>query len=276
MPRIALSLAYDGAGWLGWQTQRQGRTLQDAFEAAAAQFLDHPVSTICAGRTDAGVHALSQVVHLDTSAQRSVQSWVRGMNALLPSSMAVQWAAPVSDTFHARFSVASRSYVYVVRQAKVRSPLTQGRVAWVYQPLNLAAMRAAAACLVGEHDFSSFRSAQCQAASPVRTLWQLDIHAQGDFYWFYLQANAFLHHMVRNLVGALLTVGMGRQTPAWMAQLLSERDRRRAAPTWTADGLYLADVTYPRAFGLPEHTWETRLAHLTGMRGPITPCAAGM
>jgi len=269
MPRVALSVAYDGTGWQGWQTQRQGRSLQEVFEAAAARFLDHPVATICAGRTDAGVHALSQVVHLDTAASRSTESWVRGMNALLPANMAVQWAAPVPDAFHARFSALSRAYVYVVRQARVRSPFTQGRVAWVHQPLNLDAMRQASACLLGEHDFSSFRSSQCQAASPVRTLQQLHIHAQGDFYGFYLQANAFLHHMVRNLMGALLYVGMGRQSPAWMAQLLSQRDRRRAAPTWTADGLYLAHVAYPLGFGLPECAWQTRLASLTGMRAPM-------
>jgi len=266
MPRVALSVAYDGTGWQGWQTQRQGRSLQEAFETAAAQFLDHPVSTICAGRTDAGVHALSQVVHLDTAASRSPESWVRGMNALLPDSMAVQWAAPVSDTFHARFSALSRTYVYVVRQARVRSPFTHQRVAWMYQPLDLDAMRAAAAHLVGEHDFSSFRSSQCQAASPVRTLRQLHIHQQGDFVAFSLQANAFLHHMVRNLVGALLYVGMGRQPPEWMAQLLSARDRRCAAPTWSADGLYLSDVAYPDDFGLPQSTWQTCLACLTGMR----------
>jgi len=266
MPRMALSVAYDGAGWQGWQIQRQGRALQDVFEAAAARFLDHPVSTICAGRTDAGVHALSQIVHLDTDAQRPSESWVRGLNALLPASMAVQWAAPVSDAFHARFSALSRSYVYVVRQSRVRSPFTQGRVAWVHHPLCVDAMRQAAAHLVGEHDFSSFRSSQCQAASPVRTLHQLDVHVQGDFYWFYLRANAFLHHMVRNLMGALLYVGIGRQSPAWMTQLLSARDRRRAPPTWTADGLYLVDVAYPCDFGLPASDWQARLASLTGMR----------
>jgi len=265
MPRMALSVAYDGTGWQGWQTQRQGLSLQEAFEAAATQFLNHPVATICAGRTDAGVHALSQVVHLDTTASRSLESWVRGMNALLPDSMAVQGAAKVPATFHARFSAVARSYVYIVRQARVRSPLTHRRVAWVYQTLDLDAMRAAAATVVGEHDFSSFRASQCQAASPVRSLQQLHIAQQGDLIVFYLRANAFLHHMVRNLVGALLYVGMGRQPPIWMAQLLAARDRRQAAPTWSADGLYLADVTYPEHFGLPQSTWQTRLARLTGM-----------
>jgi len=269
MPRVALSVAYDGTQWLGWQTQRQGRTLQEAFEQAAARFLDHPVATICAGRTDAGVHALSQVVHLDTDARRPPESWVRGLNALLPASMAVQWTAPVPDTFHARFSALSRSYVYLVRQSRVRSPLTQGRVAWVHQALNLDAMRQAAIHLVGEHDFSSFRSSQCQAASPIRTLHRLDIHAQGDFYGFYLCANAFLHHMVRNVIGALLYVGMGRHAPAWMEQLLRARDRRRAPPTWSAGGLYLVDVVYPPGFGLPEDDWKIRWERLTGMSFPL-------
>jgi len=269
VPRLALSLAYDGAAWQGWQIQRQGRTLQDTFEVAASQFLNHKVTSVCAGRTDAGVHALSQVVHVDTVAERSATAWVRGLNALLPSSMAVQWAVPVPDVFHARFSALSRSYVYIVRSAKVRSPLTHARVGWVHAPLCLARMRQAAACLIGEHDFSSFRSSQCQAASPVRSLQQLCIHQEGDFCWFYLSANAFLHHMVRNLVGALLYVGMGRQTPEWLEQLLQQRDRRRAAPTFSAAGLYLAQVTYPGIYNLPAEDWRTTLASLTGMQAPI-------
>jgi len=265
MARVVLSLAYDGAGWRGWQTQAGGNTLQDTLEAAAAQFLDHPVATICAGRTDAGVHALHQVVHLDTPAQRRPESWVRGLNALLPDSMAVQWAVPVADDFHARFSALSRSYVYLVRQSRVRSPLSHNRVAWVPQVLNVAAMRAACVHVLGEHDFSSFRSSQCQAASPVRTLQQLDIHVQGDFYVFVLRANAFLHHMVRNLMGVLLYIGMQRQPPAWIKTVLAARDRSCAAPTWTAAGLYLVDVAYPQAFALPHSDWQARLAHLTGM-----------
>jgi len=251
MPRIALGIVYDGSPWQGWQTQPSGRTVQDAVEAALAQFLAEPVATICAGRTDTGVHALGQVVHLDTAAQRRGESWVRGMNAILPRSIAVQWSAPVDDSFHARYSAVSRSYVYLVRNARQRSPLMEGRAGWVYHGLSLEPMREAARRLVGEHDFSSFRSSECQAASPVRTLSVLDIEQFGEFFLFTFKANAFLHHMVRNLMGALLYVGQGRQDPAWMDTLLLERDRRRAAPTFAPDGLYLAEVEYPARYGLP-------------------------
>lgn len=268
MPRIALSLSYDGSPWHGWQTQPHGIALQDAFETAAAQFLAHPVATICAGRTDTGVHALSQVLHLDTTAQRSPESWVRGLNALLPPSMAVQWAVPVADDFHARFAAQSRSYVYVLRSARVRSPLLHGRVGWVHYPLRLDSMQAAAQHLLGEHDFSSFRSSQCQAATPVRTMQRLDIRQQDDLYFFHLTANAFLHHMVRNIVGALLYVGMGRQPSDWLAGLLAQRDRRRAPPTFAPDGLYLAHVDYPDVFSLPRTDWQASLASLTGWRMP--------
>jgi tRNA pseudouridine38-40 synthase len=251
MRRIALGLAYDGAGWQGWQTQPGGAGVQDALEAALAQFLGHPCSTICAGRTDAGVHALAQVVHLDTDAERSAQSWVRGLNALLPDSVAVQWAQPVSMDFHARYGARSRTYLYIVREAPVRSPLLRGKTGWVFQPLDLAAMQQAMLALPGEHDFSSFRSSQCQAASPVRLMRHASVTRHGGFCVFSFTANAFLHHMVRNLVGALLYIGMGRQPPGWLAELLELRDRRLAAPTFSPAGLYLAAVEYDAAYGLP-------------------------
>ncbi|HWL30337.1 MAG TPA: tRNA pseudouridine(38-40) synthase TruA [Burkholderiaceae bacterium] len=251
MPRMALGIAYDGSEWQGWQTQPDGKTVQDTLECALAQFLAHPVGTICAGRTDTGVHALGQVVHIDTPAVRRMESWVRGLNALLPGSIAVQWAQPVPDTFHARFSALSRTYVYLVRNSRVRSPLMRSRAGWVYHALDLHRMRDAARRLTGEHDFSCFRSSQCQAASPIRTLHALDIDRQGEYFVFTFQANAFLHHMVRNLMGALLYVGQGRQEPSWMDMLLADRDRRRAAPTFAPDGLYLAQVEYPDEFYLP-------------------------
>lgn len=251
MPRMALGVAYDGSSWQGWQTQTGGRTVQDRLESALGQFLAQPVGTICAGRTDTGVHGLGQVVHIDTAVQRRMESWVRGLNALLPDSIAVQWAQAVPDTFHARFSAVSRTYLYLVRNSRVRSPMLHGRAGWVYHALDLASMREAARFLVGEHDFSCFRSSQCQAASPVRTLQALDIQRYGDFFLFTFKANAFLHHMVRNLMGALLYVGQGRQAPAWMEALLAQRDRRMAAPTFAPDGLYLAKVDYPAEFGLP-------------------------
>lgn len=269
MPRVALGIAYDGSHWLGWQTQPGGRTVQDTLEAALAQFLAQPrVNTICAGRTDTGVHALEQVVHLDSSARRRPESWVRGLNALLPSSIAVQWAQPVPDDFHARFSARARSYIYVVRNSRVRSPLQHGRVGWVYHPLELEPMKDAARRLLGEHDFSSFRSSQCQAASPVRTLHALDVEQHGDYFLFTFRANAFLHHMVRNLMGALLYVGQGRQPACWMDELLSQRDRCRAAPTFAPDGLYFVRADYPSAFLLPESRLEDLVQSHLGLQVP--------
>ncbi|MFC4298447.1 MAG: tRNA pseudouridine(38-40) synthase TruA [Castellaniella sp.] len=268
MGRIALGLSYDGQGWQGWQTQPGGRTLQDTLESALRRFLAAPaVATICAGRTDAGVHALQQVVHLDTQAVRRDESWVRGLNALLPGTLAVQWACAVPDDFHARFDARARTYFYVLRSAPVRSPILQGRVGWVHERLDDAAMRAAAAVLVGEHDFSAFRSSECQAASPVRTLQALEIHRTGDFLIFEFRANAFLHHMVRNLMGVLVMVGRGRRPPGWAAELLRDRDRRRAAPTFMADGLYLAHADYPDA-DLPQRTPREALRHHLGGLSP--------
>lgn len=268
MPRVALGISYDGSHWLGWQTQPGGRTVQDTLEAALSQFLAQPVSTICAGRTDTGVHALGQVVHLDTSAQRRSESWVRGLNALLPPSIAVQWAQPVNEAFHARYSAGSRTYIYLVRNARVRSPLMHGRAGWVYYQLDLESMSDAAARLVGQHDFSGFRSSQCQAASPIRTIESLDIERRGDFFLFTFKANAFLHHMVRNLMGALLYIGQGKQPAAWIDELLMHRDRRRAAPTFAPDGLYLAHVSYPVEFGLPEGSPTERLWSQVGIPPP--------
>jgi tRNA pseudouridine38-40 synthase len=252
MPRLALGLAYDGVAWQGWQTQPHHRTVQDQLEAALAQFLAAPASTVCAGRTDAGVHAAMQVIHLDTEAQRRPESWVRGLNALLPSSVAVRWAQPVPDAFHARFSALSRTYTYLLWNDRVRPALWAGRAGWCFHALDVAAMRDAAARLLGEHDFSSFRSSQCQARHPVRTLTQLDIEERGPFLVFTLRANAFLHHMVRNIMGALLQVGQGRQAPQWMEELLRARDRTRGAPTFMPDGLYLSAIEYAPQFGLTD------------------------
>ncbi|MBO9355290.1 tRNA pseudouridine(38-40) synthase TruA [Bordetella petrii] len=252
MSRVALGLAYDGSSWQGWQTQPHRQTVQDTLEAALGRFagIDGSIATVCAGRTDTGVHAAMQVVHLDTDLDRRPESWVRGVNAFLPPSIAVQWAQPVSDDFHARFSARSRTYLYVLWRGRVRPPLWAGRAGWCFQPLDVAAMRQAAALLLGEHDFSSFRSSQCQARHPVRTLQRLDIDERGPFLVFTLRANAFLHHMVRNLMGALLQIGQGRQPAQWMPALLAARDRRLAAPTFAADGLYLSAIEYPAEFQL--------------------------
>lgn len=248
--RMALGLCYDGSSWQGWQKQPSGHTIQNQLETALKRFLAAPTATVCAGRTDTGVHALNQVVHLDTTAQRSDESWVRGLNALLPSSISVQWSQAVNNDFHARFSASSRRYVYLLRNERVRSPLMHQKVGWVFQPLSLADMQLAADYLLGEHDFSAFRAAECQAASPVRHLKQLDIHQQGNLFVFEFEANAFLHHMIRNLMGALVYVGMGRQSPEWIPQLLQHKDRRLAAPTFSADGLYMVGVEYPPDSGI--------------------------
>ncbi|GAA4418350.1 tRNA pseudouridine synthase A [Advenella faeciporci] len=250
LKRIALGVAYNGTPYYGWQTQPNGQTVQDKLEAALRQFTTQATSTICAGRTDTGVHALSQVVHIDTQAVRRDESWVRGLNALLPDSISVRWAKEVAPDFNARFSACSRTYVYVLRNERILSPHWVGRAGWDFHPLNLEAMCKAAEHLVGTHDFSSFRSSQCQAASPVRTLELLRIEKQGTFIVFTLKANAFLHHMVRNIIGSLVYVGKGRFPSEWVASLLQEKDRKFAAPTFMSDGLYLAHVDYPEEYGL--------------------------
>lgn len=266
MPRIVLGLSYDGAPWKGWQTQPNGRTVQDRLEAALASFLVQPTATICAGRTDTGVHALEQVVHLDTAIERRMESWVRGLNALLPASIRVQWACETTEDFHARFSAQSRSYLYLLRAHRVASPILHGKTGWIHRELSLTRMQQAALLLLGEHDFSAFRSSECQAASPVRRLEKLDIVHQGDFFLFHFKANAFLHHMVRNLMGALVEVGKGGLEPGDVAELLQQRDRRRSPPTFSGAGLYLARADYPEAFSLPSLSVQDALQSHLGMR----------
>lgn len=261
--RLALGLAYDGSGYSGWQTQPAGDAVQDVLERSLSELAGHRVATICAGRTDAGVHALQQVVHFDTDAQRPLTAWVRGTNARLPPSVAVQWARPVPDDFHARFGARARTYRYLIRCAPVPHPLWRDRAGWVFRPLSLEPMREAAAHLLGEHDFSAFRSSQCQAASPVRTLFALTMSRRADFVELTITANAFLHHMVRNIVGALVYVGTGRQPSGWMGELLAARRRALAAPTFSAAGLYLAAVRYDPSYALPEASdalWSDPLA----------------
>lgn len=249
--KLALGLAYDGTGSPGWQTQATGDALQDLLEVSLGALAGHPVATVCAGRTDAGVHALSQVVHFDTTAARPLNAWVRGVNARLPARIAVQWAREVPAEFHARFSARTRSYRYLLRCAAVQHPLWRDRAGWVFRPLDVEAMREAAAALVGTHDFSSFRSSQCQAKTPVRTMHRLEVASRGEFIELTLIANAFLHHMVRNIVGTLVYVGTGRQPADWVAELLAARRRALGAPTFSPSGLYLAGVDYDPVFGLP-------------------------
>lgn len=249
--RIALGLEYDGAAFSGWQSQPDGNTVQDALENALTRIAGAATRVVCAGRTDAGVHATAQIVHFDTAVQRPLTAWVRGTNAHLPATVAVRWAVAVADDFHARFAACGRSYRYVLLNRPQRPALFAGKVGWWHRPLDMDAMQAAAAPLLGEHDFSSFRAAECQAKSPVKTMHRIAIVRQGDLILIDCCANAFLHHMVRNIVGALVYVGTGRQPREWLAELLAARDRRLAAPTFSPAGLYLTGVEYDRQWGLP-------------------------
>ena len=248
--RIALGIEYDGRTFCGWQTQPSGCGVQDALEAALAGIGGAAVATVCAGRTDAGVHACWQVVHFDAPNPRPLSAWTRGVNALLPDGVAVLWATAVADNFHARFDALQRSYRYVLVCRPQRLGLAHGRAGWWHGRLDLPAMRVGASVLLGEHDFSGFRAADCQAASPVRTLFRAELHAVGDVVRFDFTGNAFLQHMVRNIVGSLVYVGAGRRDPAWIASLLAARDRTLSAPTFMADGLYLAGVKYSEDTGL--------------------------
>ena len=246
-----LGVEYDGSSFCGWQTQPSGCAVQDHLEAALGHIAGERVATTCAGRTDAGVHALGQVVHFDTNAARPASAWVRGVNASLPAGVAVLWAHEVDPEFHARYSALERCYRYVLLNRAVRSAAGHGRVGWFHLPLDETRMREAAGLLCGEHDFSAFRSSECQARSPVRELRRASIERRGDFLIFDFCANAFLHHMIRNIVGTLIYIGKGKHEPEWVAQVLDSRDRSRAAPTFEAAGLYLASVEYDPAWGLP-------------------------
>jgi len=250
--RIALGLEYDGSRFQGWQTQPGGGTVQDALQAALSAIACEPVSVTCAGRTDRGVHARAQVIHFDTRAQRPDTAWVRGVNGHLPESVVVLWSRGVPESFHARYSARARTYRYVLINRAVRPALSARYAGWMHAAVDLASMREASRYLIGEHDFSAFRSAECQARTPVRTLHELGIGRVGDRIDFILRANAFLHHLVRNIVGALLHVGKGARSPAWMLDVLQSRDRARAAPTFPPQGLYLESVEYAPSWDLPQ------------------------
>lgn len=249
--RVALGVEYAGDAFEGWQSQRHGRTVQDHLEAAIAAVAGHPVRLHCAGRTDTGVHATAQVAHFDTEAQRPVWAWVRGVNAHLNAALVVRWAVEVDSGFHARFSAQARRYRYVLHNAPTRPALLARRVGWFHLPLDAGAMDEAAAALMGAHDFTSFRAAGCQGKDPRRLMHQARVGRDGDYLLFDFHANGFLHHMVRNLVGALVMVGKGARAPGWVAEVLAARDRSLAAPTFPADGLYLCGVDYPSTWPLP-------------------------
>jgi tRNA pseudouridine38-40 synthase len=228
--------------------------VQDRLEQALSEFAATPVKTVCAGRTDSGVHGLNQVVHIDAPVAREPFSWVRGSNRFLPPDIALQWCLPVAADFHARNSARGRRYSYLLLESPARPALEQGLCGWVFRPLDVEAMRQAAAALIGEHDFSAFRAAECQARSPVKTLRSLRIERRGAYWRFDFDASAFLHHMVRNIMGCLVAVGQGSRPTPWLAEVLAARDRSLAAPTFAADGLYFAGPYYDAAHGLPEHT----------------------
>jgi tRNA pseudouridine38-40 synthase len=250
--RIALGIEYDGRAFFGWQTQREEPTVQQTLERALAVVADHPVAVVCAGRTDTGVHARCQVAHFDTGSERSERSWVLGANSNLPASVCVLWARAVEGDFHARFSAVGRRYRYVILNRWVRPALESGRMSWERQPLDAEAMHRAAQALVGEHDFTSFRSSGCKANHPVREVHSVAVHRDGDIVTIDIAANAFLYHMVRNIAGTLLAVGRGEREPGWAGEVLAARDRRVAGVTAPPDGLYFWGVRYPRAFGLPK------------------------
>lgn len=247
----AIGVSYCGAGLEGWQSQPSGNTVQDHLERALSGISGEETALIAAGRTDAGVHASAQVAHFETNVDRPESAWVRGVNSHLPSGIAVQWAMPVAEDFHARFSAVSRTYCYVLYNHAVRPALLAGRAGWFHLPLDLEKMQEAANYLVGEHDFSSFRSAECQAKSPVRVMERASVRASGAYVLLDFTANAFLHHMIRNIVGCLVYVGKGDRSPAWISEVIAARDRQRAAPTFAADGLYLFGVRYDARWNLP-------------------------
>lgn len=250
--RIALGIEYDGSHYYGWQSQPDMRNVQDTLQTALGAIANEPISVHAAGRTDTGVHALEQVVHFDTRTERPLTAWVRGANALLPESISVLWAHPVPDVFHARFSAQARSYRYLLINRPSKLAVHHGKAGWFHAPLDVDQMRRAAAHLLGEHDFSAFRAAECQAKSPVKHISQLEIIRQGDMIVFDLTADAFLHHMVRNIVGCLVYVGKGKHPPLWMKTVLDGRSRIHAAPTFAPDGLYLRRISYDAKWGLPQ------------------------
>ena len=252
--RLALGISYNGQAYQGWQSQLSGQTVQDQLEVALGKFTVQRVSTLCAGRTDSGVHGLMQVVHFDTLLERAPSSWVRGTNSFLPHDIAVEWAQAVPDEFHCRASALSRRYAYILLESPVRPSVDAGRVGWVFRPLDMGAMQQAAAHLLGEHDFSSFRASACQALSPVKTLQRIDISQRGAYWRFEFEANAFLHHMIRNLMGCLIAVGQHKQHPDWARDVLLARNRDAAAPTFSPDGLYFLGPRYAPHWGLPDRT----------------------
>jgi tRNA pseudouridine38-40 synthase len=252
--RLALGVSYRGGAYKGWQSQPCGVTVQDVLERALAKFAGQPLRTVCAGRTDAGVHAVNQVVHIDTTRDRPAFAWLRGTNRHLPADVALQWCQVVSPEFHARYCAIRRRYAFFLLESAQRPALESGVCGWVFRPLDSERLRSAAQVLIGEHDFSAFRSAECQAASPVKVMYDIAVRQHGAYWRFDFEANAFLHHMVRNIMGCLLAVGNGSRSVQWLQEVLVAKDRRLAAPTFAPDGLYFLGPHYDARWTIPEHT----------------------
>jgi tRNA pseudouridine38-40 synthase len=250
--RIALGIEYDGTGFFGWQRQREVNSVQQELETALAKVANSPVDVFCAGRTDAGVHATGQVVHFDTDAVRDNKAWIMGTNSQLPDQIAVRWAKPVADDFHARFSATARRYRYIICNQKYRPAILRSGLSHYHQQLDISLMQQAAPVLIGEHDFSAFRAVQCQSKTPFRNIHHLQLSQVGDYLILDIKANAFLHHMVRNITGSLLEIGMGRKPVGWLGELLQSRNRNLAAATAKPGGLYLVAVDYPEYYAIPE------------------------
>jgi len=260
MPRIAAGLEYDGRAYSGWQYQPGLQTVQETVQRAFGRVADAAVECTCAGRTDAGVHALAQVVHFDSDAARSERAWRLGANTYLPEDVSVAWVREVAPHFHARYAALSRSYRYLILNRDSRAALAAGRATWERRPLDAALMHSAAQALVGEHDFSAFRAVECQAKSPVRRVERLSVTRRDQWVELEITANAFLHHMVRNIAGVLIAIGSGERPTDWTATVLEARDRTQGGVTAPPGGLYLAGIRYTPSLGLPsESTWEPAL-----------------
>ncbi|MEP6883343.1 MAG: tRNA pseudouridine(38-40) synthase TruA [Gammaproteobacteria bacterium] len=249
--RVAAIVEYDGTEYAGWQSQEHSISIQDAVQGAISFVAGHPIVAICAGRTDSGVHATGQVIHFDTDAVRTPRAWVLGANTRLSPAIAVQWAGEVAMGFHARHTASRRVYRYCILNRSARSALQRSRAAWIHRPLDAAAMHSAAQTLIGEHDFSAFRSVECQSKTPVRRIERIDVQRAGDYLWLEITANAYLHHMVRNIVGTLLALQADMDPAAAMARVLEQRERRFAGATAPATGLYLWRVEYPAVYAIP-------------------------
>lgn len=252
MKKIALGIEYNGSAYNGWQGQKHGLGVQEVLEKALSFVANEKVKVVCAGRTDTGVHAAGQVVHFETNAERDERAWILGTNTRLPNDVCVNWAKPVDEVFHARFSALKRRYRYVICNRPVRPAILDKLVSWDYRSLDEQRMQQAAAYLRGEHDFSSYRAMQCQAKSPVRTVHQLDVTRSGDFIFIDIEANAFLHHMVRNIAGVLMAIGAGEKPVEWSADVLAHRDRTLGGVTAPPHGLYFMKVSYPDDFSIPD------------------------